>query len=343
MRISEASETKSRVYGFGPFRLECGNALLLLNGHPVAIPPRAFAVLQLLVEREGDLVTKEELIAEVWNGAFIEESNITKSIAEVRRILKVGFRDTDPIRTVWKQGYRFEIPVEVIRQETGEAPVLVAALRQAAVPAPLAAELPAVTGPLRTFRWRVALMSVGLLAGVYVLLHAGGMPSAGGRKIGVLGIRNISGTTSADWLNTALTEMLTSELQAGGRGTASAEEVARMRSDLGYVMNTGYDTAALKKVRLNLGCQLAVTGTFLESGGALRLDLHVQDTETGETRAAISETGTVAELFTLVSRAGGDLRRALGQPAPGGLPAPEPSVNAEAMRLYAQGLERLRE
>jgi hypothetical protein len=56
---------------------------------------------------------KEDLIDRVWDGAFIEDSNITKCVAEIRQALRVGFRGIDPIMTVWKQGYRFVVPVEI--------------------------------------------------------------------------------------------------------------------------------------------------------------------------------------------------------------------------------------
>ena len=76
---------RGKVLCFGPYRLETPTGLLLLHEHVVQIPPRAQAVLRLLVEENGALVTKEDLIEKVWAGAFIEESNITKSVAEIRR------------------------------------------------------------------------------------------------------------------------------------------------------------------------------------------------------------------------------------------------------------------
>jgi len=77
-----ADSKRVKVLCFGPFRLETPNGMLLLNDRPVQIPPRALAVLRLLVATNGGLVTKEDLIEKVWSGAFIEESNITKSIAD---------------------------------------------------------------------------------------------------------------------------------------------------------------------------------------------------------------------------------------------------------------------
>lgn len=326
-----------RTYRFGPFRLESPNGLLLLNDRPVSIPPRVLAVLEALVEKEGELVTKEALIDKVWGGAFIEESNITKCIAELRRILRPGFGKIDPILTVWKRGYHFKVPVEIeLRATSSPASV---DLRVSSDPEP--DPVPRPVPPRRSLHWVAVVLTAGIATLAYFGLQV--RPSAGQRpKVAVLSIRNISNDRSADWLGTALAETLTSELQAGaGLVAISADRVSSMRAELRLRPDAVYDAAVLQKVRGNLGCRLAVTGTVLPLGNGLRLDLHIQDTGTGETRGSFSTTGSADNLFDLVSRAGNDLRRALGQTAQ---PAatPPPAVSAESLRLYAQGIDRLR-
>lgn len=332
-----------KIYRFGAFRLE--NKLLLLNGRSVQIPPRALAVLQLLVEEEGALVTKEDLIQKVWSGAFIEESNVTKSIAEIRRVLRSGFGEVDPIRTVWKQGYCFDVTVTM---ELSEKPVT--QLPEAPAPEPettVAVPVLLTTVPVPSKARRVTFTSVGLFFCVVFLacLMLNGKPDAWGAhpKVAVLGIRNISGDRSSDWLSTALTETLTSELQSeDGLRAVSADRVAGMRNDLGVAPGAPFGPASLQKVRANLGCQLAITGTFLVSASGLRLDLHIQDTATGDTRHTLSETGTADNLFDLVARTGADLRRKLGEQPQVAEANSAPVVSAEALRLYSQGLEHLR-
>jgi DNA-binding winged helix-turn-helix (wHTH) protein len=61
---------------FGPFRLLAGERLLLEGDKPVRLGSRAFDILAALVERAGQVVGKEELIARVWPKAFVEESNL---------------------------------------------------------------------------------------------------------------------------------------------------------------------------------------------------------------------------------------------------------------------------
>jgi DNA-binding winged helix-turn-helix (wHTH) protein/tetratricopeptide (TPR) repeat protein/TolB-like protein len=328
--------------------------LLFLRDDVVSITPRALAVLRLLVERAGDLVTKEDLVARVWAGAFIEESNITKNIAEVRRVLKAGFRNVNPIRTVWKQGYRFDVPVELVAVVEDHAPRAphallpneadfepAAVVRAAIVPAAI---VPAAHA-IRSFRLPAlgaALLCV-VAAGIYLISKFWTSLTASHNSVAVLGVRNLSNVRAEDWIGGALTETLTSELDAGGEvHPVRAEEVIHMRADLGFDPGSAYDSAALRKIRSNLGCKFAVTGTFLVSGDGLRLDLHVQDTNSGESRGSWSETGNTANLLELVSRAGTGLRKILGDRNAPVVAAASRSASAEALRLYAQGVEKLR-
>jgi DNA-binding winged helix-turn-helix (wHTH) protein len=66
----------TEAFAFGPFRLQVGRRELTAHGVPVAIGQRAFEILLLLVSRHGQLVTKDELMAEVWPGVVVEENNI---------------------------------------------------------------------------------------------------------------------------------------------------------------------------------------------------------------------------------------------------------------------------
>ena len=99
------------LYVFGPYRLDARERQLLRDGETISLPPKAFDVLVALVARAGHLVTKEELLAEVWAGTFVEDANISYTISLVRRALG---EEADPIETVPKVGYRFTIPVSLV-------------------------------------------------------------------------------------------------------------------------------------------------------------------------------------------------------------------------------------
>src|SRR5690242_6628304 len=72
---------------FGSFRLLPTQRLLLDGDNPVDLGSRALDILITLVERAGDLVTKEELMARVWPKTFVEPANLTVHIGRLRRAL----------------------------------------------------------------------------------------------------------------------------------------------------------------------------------------------------------------------------------------------------------------
>src|SRR5215472_6638457 len=74
---------------------------------PVSIGSRALDVLHVLVEADGDLVSKDEIMAAVWQGTVVEEKNLTVQIAALRRILDRGRAEASCIQTVAGRGYRF--------------------------------------------------------------------------------------------------------------------------------------------------------------------------------------------------------------------------------------------
>ena len=67
-------------YEFGPFRLDVSEHMLLRDGHPVALTPKIFDVLRVLVQSGGHLVEKESLLKEVWPDSFVEEGTLNRSV-----------------------------------------------------------------------------------------------------------------------------------------------------------------------------------------------------------------------------------------------------------------------
>lgn len=103
------------VYEFGPFRLDPSERLLLRDGQPIALKPKAFDLLVFLVERQGRLVPKHELMEGLWPGTFVEEANLTYTVSILRRAL--GDQEGDQfVQTVPTRGYRF---VASVHQKNG--------------------------------------------------------------------------------------------------------------------------------------------------------------------------------------------------------------------------------
>jgi tetratricopeptide (TPR) repeat protein len=169
--------------------------------------------------------------------------------------------------------------------------------------------------------------------------------------VAVLGFNNLNRQAEVDWLATALTEMLTTELAAGGRLRAiPGEAVARSRRELGLHDLRTFDRATLDRIHGNLGADLVVMGTYLavagEGGRHLRVDVRVQPTTGERETLTLAAEGKEANLIGLVDELGARLRGALAmQPltaAEAGEVHAALPAGSEAARLYAEGLARLR-
>ena len=99
--------TDASIYEFGEFRLDAVRMLLLHDGEVVPLQPKAFDLLQALLESGGRLLSKGELLNEVWRGQFVEEGNLTQNISILRKALCENRGERRYILTVPGHGYRF--------------------------------------------------------------------------------------------------------------------------------------------------------------------------------------------------------------------------------------------
>jgi Tol biopolymer transport system component/DNA-binding winged helix-turn-helix (wHTH) protein len=106
------SKQKQSFYEFGAFRIDAANRLLLKDGEPVALQPKMFDTLLVLVENRGQVIEKDELMSRIWPDTIVEESNLTQNIYILRKVL-----GTRVIETMPKRGYRFSADVREIRSE----------------------------------------------------------------------------------------------------------------------------------------------------------------------------------------------------------------------------------
>jgi DNA-binding winged helix-turn-helix (wHTH) protein len=110
-RTEPASAAPTEV-SFGPFRLLAAQFLLLEGDDPVPLGSRALQILIVLLERPGELVSKQELMARVWPGVFVEPANLTVHISALRRMLRDEQDKNRFIINIPGRGYSFVAPVE---------------------------------------------------------------------------------------------------------------------------------------------------------------------------------------------------------------------------------------
>jgi TolB-like protein/DNA-binding winged helix-turn-helix (wHTH) protein/Flp pilus assembly protein TadD len=108
-----------QVYEFGQFRIDPDERLLLREGKPVPLTPKAFETLLALVENSGHVVKKDDLMRRVWPDSFMEEVNLAQNVSAIRRVL--GTNGEQYIETVPKLGYRLIVRAQVIEAAEGLA------------------------------------------------------------------------------------------------------------------------------------------------------------------------------------------------------------------------------
>jgi DNA-binding winged helix-turn-helix (wHTH) protein/TolB-like protein len=102
------NEPPGKIYEFDGFRLDAAKRLLLKEDNEVvALMPKAFDTLLYLVERRGEIVEKNELLAAIWSDTIVEENNLTQNISILRRVFGEKPGENRFIATVPGKGYKF--------------------------------------------------------------------------------------------------------------------------------------------------------------------------------------------------------------------------------------------
>ncbi len=344
-------------YSFGLYVLDPANGALTRASVRVRLQEQPFRLLVLLVERAGQIVSREEIRNRLWpQNTFVEfDKSLGVAVLKVREALGDDASNPRFIETIPRRGYRFIAPVRV-----DAAPVA-----DSATPTPAATAVSASQPNLyATSGVIVATLIVLVLVGIvlYVLRprNASTLSTAQAgnsiphlhvrRSVAVLGFRNLPGRTEDDWLSAAFCEMLNTELAAGGElRMVPGEDVARAKSELPLRDEDSLGKSTLQRLRTNPGADVVVVGSYTmipaDPKRRIRLDVRVQDTAGGDIIAEESVSGDENDLFNLASDLGGRLRRSLGVAAPSegteiATRAALPS-NEKAARLYAEGRARL--
>ena len=183
---------------FGPFVADLDDRRVSCGGRTVTLTPKAFDVLMALLERPGEIVEKDALIARVWVGTFVEESNLKVTISMLRKVLDEAAPAQAIIETIPRRGYRVVVPVRREGRLAEGAPVV---------------EAPADSGPVvAAARARIGPFAVAALVIVAAVVAGFGaltrMRAPRVRSVAVLPFVNATGDAALDYLTDGLTDRL---------------------------------------------------------------------------------------------------------------------------------------
>ncbi len=288
--------------GGGLFRRADNDAFV-----PVPIGPRALDVLGVLVERPGEVVTRDEIIAAAWPGTVVEDNNLNMQIAAVRRVLDDGRAPPGCIQTIPRRGYRFIAPVTRARTP---------AQREPGAP-PYAGDPHHSDGPSRTKsppRYWVRRAILGGVIGALVLAVAATIAwkaeprwfadtrPAPHLSIVVLPFANLSNDPAQQYFADGITEDLTTDLSR----LADMRVISR---DTAFTYK-GMPVNA-KRVGRQLGVRYVLEGSVQRSGKAVRINAQLIDAETDTHLWAERFDRDIGDLFALQNEITGRIAVAL--------------------------------
>ena len=354
---------------FGPYEVNRQTGEVRKYGSKIKLAPQPLEILLLLLERPGELVTREELRQRLWaHDVFVDfERSLNSAVKKLRGSLADSSQEPRYIETHPRQGYRFIC--EIVETPPADSTNSTYAEAAAAESSRIAPEefderaMRKVTAAPRSSFAIWAAASLALLAVACGLFLIGRHPHPNSAaltpvakgpnvrsSIAILGFTNSSFQHQGQWLGTAITQMLATELQAGGKLRIIPEEaVNRAKTQLDLKEKDGYPRETLRQLQKELSSDYVVAGSYVALGdresGQVRLDVRLQETISGENLASISVSGKQSELFGLVKAAGQQMQaKVAGTIGPEGdadwrivFPA-----DREAARLYSDGLSQMR-
>jgi DNA-binding winged helix-turn-helix (wHTH) protein/TolB-like protein/Flp pilus assembly protein TadD len=276
------------MYGFEDFRLEPGERRLWRGDTSVALTPKTFDLLLFLVEHEGRLLRKDDLLSAVWPDAAVEENNLTVAVSALRKAL--GESEARRfIETVPKTGYRFVARVTELKAETPPLPLNGVGPASQSEIGPTTMEGAATIAPTDAllqpkiprreisarFRFLAVALALAVLIGLGYLTFAGRFSpkraATAPRHLAILPFRNLRGNPQDEFLALSLADAVITQL-----GYIRALTV-RPSYDIQKYTSQIVD---LPKVAADLGVDTLLTGTFIHEDDNLRITGQLIDVNT---------------------------------------------------------------
>jgi TolB-like protein/DNA-binding winged helix-turn-helix (wHTH) protein/Tfp pilus assembly protein PilF len=278
------------IYVFDRFRLDALHLLLYENSQALPLAPKVVETLLALIERSGELVSKDQLMNRLWANSFVEESNLTQNIYLLRKTLGNAADGKPLIETFRRRGYRFNAEVSAAYEKETAPPVTAISDAQDDSPstapligvktAPLAVEATAAnalaqTAPHRSptkKRTKVYALGITLLLGVTGLGYwFFARPSSNLtpiESIAVLPLANVGGDPNTEYLSDGITENLINNLsQIPKLKVMSRNSVFRYKEK----------EQDVRKIANELGVRAVLTGSVKQLGDQLVINVSLDD------------------------------------------------------------------
>ena len=331
----ETLNTKN--FRFAEFELDGVKRLLLRNGEPLSLNPKAFELLLVMVESRGHVLTKDELLDKVWPDQIIEEGNLKVHISTLRKVLGQSGNDNRFIVTVPGRGYTFVADLEdesdgevVVESHTYSNIVVEQKEEMSDIEQPRSLD-----GPTRLNRmWLLfasAVLIVAVTGSAYWFLIRNASASAPIKSVAVMPFTNDSGNTELDYVSDGMTESLINSLSKLPNISVKA------RSSM--FRYKGKDTLPTE-LGTDLNVQTVLTGRIVARGEQFILYVSLVDTHTGNQIWGSQYDRNYPDLLSVQNLIARDVSKELKTKLSGADEqqlAKHYTENANAFQLYLRG------
>jgi TolB-like protein/DNA-binding winged helix-turn-helix (wHTH) protein/Flp pilus assembly protein TadD len=333
--MRQATEPSGRLR-FALFEVDLRAGELTKRGVRVRLQEQPFQVLRMLLERPGELVTREELRGKIWGRTIVDfDHGLNKAINKIREALGDSAENPRFVETVSRRGYRFladvtpidaadgqpglatlgsVLPADSHRVELGD--VGVAAKRLYRPPAWIAISL------------SLALMLAAVLAWI---LYSQSQSSSKIRSLAVLPLESLSGDASQDYFTDGMTDALIADL-----GRITALRVISRTSAMAYK----HVHKPLSEIARELNVDAVVEGTVMRSGGRVRITAELIKVPNENHLWAQSYEGDLHDTLALQNKVAREIAEQIQvtlNPQEEAALKQSKTVNAEAYEAYLKG------
>jgi TolB-like protein/DNA-binding winged helix-turn-helix (wHTH) protein/Flp pilus assembly protein TadD len=287
---------------FGVFELDLSHGELRKRGVRVRLQEQPFQVLAMLLENQGQVVTREDLQKRVWStDTFVDfDHGLNKTISKIREVLGDSAESPRFVETVARRGYRFLAEVKIVEAVSAGSPEIPTEPAPALVPETsgrpdVAEEIAAPKGVLPSLAWKFSAVAVLLLIASLAAwwFRSRNRPSPVIRSLAVLPLESLSSDTSQDYFADGMTDELISYL-----GQISQLRVISRTSVMAYK----HARKPLPQIARDLNVEAVVEGTVLQSADRVRITAQLIDASSDRHLWSQSYEGDLRDSLALQSK-----------------------------------------
>jgi len=332
------------LYDFGKFRCDPREHLLLCDDKPVSLSPKSFEILVALIQSNGRLLTKEELMRQVWPDSFVEEANLTVNISALRKVLGDAPGGEQYIETVPKRGYRFVAKVTEQREEDRKTlPVEQAATVHRSSPV-LDAPRNNAQGTKPILQWLIAGLVAAILVAAFFLLRQ----TAKLTDKDTIVVAEFTNTTGDPVFDDALRQGLSSQLeQSPFLNLLSDDRIARTLSLMVQPKNSRLTPELAREVCQRTASAAVLDGTVAQVGTQYLLTLKAVNCSNGESLgSAQAQAADKDHVLEALGKVAAEIRNQLGESLASVEKYDAPAENVttpslEALKAYSLGYQAI--